>query len=106
MSSEPTIGEYVLGVEGLALLRLAFSNDANGRAARVAEIGDLLDQLDAGTGLRRHLPSEYITVGNSAGLRLRSLEEPTLTAAAAATAAADIVPDADRAAFVGLPQYR
>jgi hypothetical protein len=37
MSSEPTTGEYVIGVEGLALLRLAFSNDATGRADRVAD---------------------------------------------------------------------
>jgi SAM-dependent methyltransferase len=270
MSSEPTIGEYVIGVEGLALLRLAFSNDASGRATRMAEIGDLLGQLEEGTRLgapvgteydlesgyqqwsatydqplrlfpieeppmraliaaipagvaldaacgtgrystylagrghsvigvdqseamldlareklpaadfrrgdltvlplpgnsvdaavcalalvhvpdlsaafrefarvlrpggrlvisdvhpflvslgwqaqfptqdnqkgfmrlHRHLPSGYIGAANSAGLRLRSLEEPALTATAAATVAADIVPDANRAAFAGLP---
>ena len=53
--------------------------------------------------LHGHLPSAYISAGNSTGLRLRSLDEPALTATAAATAAADIVPDANRAAFVGLP---
>lgn len=53
--------------------------------------------------LHRHLPSGYIGAANSAGLRLRSLEEPALTATAAATVAADIVPDANRAAFAGLP---
>lgn len=59
MPAEPTIGEYVIGVEGLALLRLAFTNDAPGRAARAAEIGGLLDQLDGETRLQAPVGAEY-----------------------------------------------
>lgn len=53
--------------------------------------------------LHRHLPSEYITAANAAGMELRSLQEPPLTEAAAVTPAGDILPEANRAAFVGLP---
>ena len=58
------------------------------------------------TGFMRlhcHIPSQYISAANSAGMRLRSLAEPPLTEQAAATPAADIVPEANRAAFAGLP---
>lgn len=59
MSCEPALGEYVLGVEGLALLRLAFTSDADGRTARAAEIRDLVGQLDHGTRLRAPIGTEY-----------------------------------------------
>jgi hypothetical protein len=46
MSATPTLGELLLGIEGLALLRLAFGDDAEARRARVREIRDLLRRLD------------------------------------------------------------
>jgi SAM-dependent methyltransferase len=46
MSAKPTLGELLLGIEGLALLRLAFSDDPAARRARVSEIRALLDRLD------------------------------------------------------------
>lgn len=58
------------------------------------------------TGFMRihpHLPSEYSQAGAAAGLRVRACHEPRLTAEAAATVAAERLPDANRAAFVGLP---
>jgi SAM-dependent methyltransferase len=42
----PTLGQMLLGTEGLALLRLAFSGDAAARQARVAEIRDLARRCD------------------------------------------------------------
>jgi hypothetical protein len=33
MSAKPTLGELLLGIEGLALLRLAFGDDAYARRA-------------------------------------------------------------------------
>jgi SAM-dependent methyltransferase len=88
MSSEPTLGEYVLGVEGLALLRLAFTSDADGRAARIAEIRDLLDQLDRGPRLRTPIGAEYSiesgyrqwSASYDRPLRLFSIEEPPMQA--------------------------
>jgi SAM-dependent methyltransferase len=46
MSAKPTLGELLLGVEGLALLRLGFGDDAAARRARVDEIRALLAQID------------------------------------------------------------
>ena len=45
MSAKPMLGELLLGIEGLALLRLAFGDDAEARRARVREIRDLLRRL-------------------------------------------------------------
>ncbi|WP_328306868.1 class I SAM-dependent methyltransferase [Actinomycetospora sp. NBC_00405] len=53
--------------------------------------------------LHAHVPSDYVTAALDAGLVVRSCEEPRLTAEAAATPTADLVPDANRAAYVGLP---
>ena len=53
--------------------------------------------------LHWHLASEYTGAATAAGLRLLSLAEPPLTESAVVTPAADIVPDANRAAFAGLP---
>jgi SAM-dependent methyltransferase len=50
-----------------------------------------------------HLPSDYVAAASSAGLRLRSLAEPRLTAATVRTPAAQVVPEANRIAYVGLP---
>ena len=53
--------------------------------------------------LHHHAHSEYLTAATAAGFSFRSLAEPTLTAESVVTPAADIVPDANRAAYVGLP---
>lgn len=87
MSSVPTLGEYVLGVEGLALLRLAFTSDADGRAARTAEIHDLLGLLDE-TRLRAPIGAEYDlergyrqwSATYDQPLRLFPIEEPPMRA--------------------------
>jgi SAM-dependent methyltransferase len=65
-------------------------------------------QFPAGSGrgfmrLHAHLPSEYLTAATQNGLQARSCEEPRLTDQAAATPTADVIPDANRAAYVGLP---
>jgi ubiquinone/menaquinone biosynthesis C-methylase UbiE len=44
--TKPRLGELLLGTEGLALLRLAFTADDATRTARVAEIRTLLDQME------------------------------------------------------------
>jgi SAM-dependent methyltransferase len=62
--------------------------------------------VGAGRGFMRlhpHLASDYLRAAARAGLVVRSCEEPRLTAAAAATPTADLIPDANRAAYVGLP---
>lgn len=53
--------------------------------------------------LHAHLPSDYVTAALRAGLAVRGFEEPRLTADAVATPTADVLPDANRAAYVGLP---
>jgi SAM-dependent methyltransferase len=53
--------------------------------------------------LHPHLPSDYGQAFTAAGLRVRACHEPRLTAEAAATPAADRLPEANRAAWVGLP---
>jgi hypothetical protein len=53
--------------------------------------------------LHAHLPSDYCEAALAAGLRIRACHEPLLTPAAAVTPAADRLPEANRAAFVGLP---
>jgi len=53
--------------------------------------------------LHCHLPSEYLGAAGAAGLSFRSLHEPVLTPESVVTAAADVVPDANRAAYAGLP---
>lgn len=47
MTTQPSLGEFLLGVEGLALLRLAFTDAPPARHARVEEIRTLLQHLDA-----------------------------------------------------------
>jgi SAM-dependent methyltransferase len=50
-----------------------------------------------------HLASDYWQAFSAAGLRVRGCYEPRLTVGAAVTVAAERFPDANRAAFVGLP---
>jgi SAM-dependent methyltransferase len=53
--------------------------------------------------LHLHLPSDYCQPFEAAGLRVRACHEPLLTPESAVTAAAQRLPDANRAAWVGLP---
>ena len=53
--------------------------------------------------LHNHLPSDYATAALRAGLAIRGCEEPPLTRDAVATPTADVIPDANRMAYVGLP---
>ncbi len=53
--------------------------------------------------LHPHLPSDYCRAAAAAGLRVRGCHEPLLTPEAAVTVAAERLPDANRAAFAGLP---
>ena len=46
MSPGPSLGEMLLGIEGLALLRLASGGDSSARQARVDEIRGLLERMD------------------------------------------------------------
>ena len=45
MSQKPRLGELLLGTEGLALLRLAFTADDATRGARVSEMQNLLERM-------------------------------------------------------------
>ncbi len=86
--SGPTLGDYVIGVEGLALLRQALAGDAAGRAARAGEIRDLLRQLDHGTRLSAPVGTEYDlrngyqewSATYDQPLRLFPIEEPPMRA--------------------------
>jgi SAM-dependent methyltransferase len=61
------------------------------------------DQGPAYMRLHAHLPSDYVAAALGAGLAVRGYEEPRLTVDAVATPAAEHIPDANRAAYVGLP---
>ena len=50
-----------------------------------------------------HLASDYCRAFAAAGLRIRACEEPLLTPESAVTPAAGPLPEANRAAFAGLP---
>lgn len=83
----PTLGQMLLGTEGLALLRLATTDDAAARDARVAEIRALLARFDADLAA----PLDMAEYGVDAGyelwsrtydtpLRLFPVEEPAVRA--------------------------
>jgi SAM-dependent methyltransferase len=82
----PTIGELMLGVEGLAMLRLLYADAADQRAARVAEVRDVVRRVDGDPALAAPVGSEYgIADGYArwAGtydrpLRLFAIEAPPL----------------------------
>lgn len=68
--AKPRLGELLLGIHGLALLRLAFTDDATGRHARVQEMRALFQQIDGVEEMARPLPEpEY---GLADGYRLWS----------------------------------
>lgn len=83
---EPTLGELMVGVEGLALLRLLYSGTPETRAARMAETRDLLDRLDrdgsAATplGVELDLQEGYArwSATYDRPLRLFAIEQPAL----------------------------
>ena len=88
MPNEPTLGQYVIGVEGLALLRTAFTDDAAGRAARTREVRELSEQVDGEPSWAAPLGTEFdLTDGYrrwsatyDRPLRLFSVEEPPMMA--------------------------
>ncbi len=87
MSAKPTLGELLLGIEGLALLRLAFRDDALARRARVGEMRALLERLDEAPELAAPLEAPEYDITEGYGLwsdtydqplRLFPIEEPTM----------------------------
>lgn len=86
MSARPSLGEVLLGVEGLALLRLMSSDDPSPRRARVDEIRSLLQQIDAtdlgesAEGREYDLAEGYRAWAETydTPLRLFRLEEPIM----------------------------
>lgn len=87
MPGRPSLGEMLLGVEGLALLRLAFTDDAAARRARVDEIRSLVQSHDEESDLARPLAGpEYDRSQGYAlwsetydqPLRLFPIEEPRM----------------------------
>jgi SAM-dependent methyltransferase len=107
----------------LALVHVADLSTAIGELARVVRPGGRVvvsdvhpflvmlgwqaqfptDQGRAYMRLHAHLPSDYATAALSAGLSVRGYEEPPLTVDAVATPAAERIPEANHAAYVGLP---
>jgi len=87
-SAQPTLGEYAIGVAGLALMRLGFTDDAAGRAACTAGIRDLLSRLDRDTRFRAPVGTEYDlragyqewSAAYDQPLRLFPIEEPPMRA--------------------------
>lgn len=87
MNAKPTLSELLLGTEGLALLRLAFGDDAQARRARVTEIRELLARLGDEPELCAPLAApEYDLIEGYAlwsktydqPLRLFPIEHPTM----------------------------
>lgn len=81
----PTLGEMLLGIEGLALLRLVTAGDTAARRARVGEIRALLQRIDAGeltgaTGTEYDLNDGYRLWSKTydGPLRLSPLESPIM----------------------------
>ena len=82
---QPTLGQMLLGTEGLALLRLATTDDASAREERVAEIRDLVDRYDAELASPLGTPEYGLAEGYrlwaqtyDAPLRLFPVEEPVV----------------------------
>ena len=86
MSTRPTLGEVLLGIEGLALLRLVSSDDPSARRARVDEIRSLLGRIDASDLAESAEGHEYDLAGGyrawsetyDTPLRLFRLEQPIM----------------------------
>jgi hypothetical protein len=89
MSVKPTLGELLLGIEGLALLRLAFGDDAAARRARVSEIRSLVTELEDTPELAAPLEAPEYDLSEGYALwsktydrllRLFPIEHPTMRA--------------------------
>jgi ubiquinone/menaquinone biosynthesis C-methylase UbiE len=83
----PSLADMLLGIEGLALLRLAFDGDAGARRARISEIRALVGDLDKDPALPAPaFASEYDVAAGydqwaktyDRPLRLFPVEEPVL----------------------------
>jgi SAM-dependent methyltransferase len=82
----PTLGELLVGVEGLAMLRLLYAGAAEERAARIAEVRDVLTRIDGDPAIATPVGSEYGIGGGYARwapsydgpLRLFAIEAPPL----------------------------
>jgi SAM-dependent methyltransferase len=57
----PTLAELTLGVEGLAMLRLLYTDAADQRAARIADVRDVLARID-------HDPALAVSLGSELGI--------------------------------------
>lgn len=83
---DPTLGELMVGVEGLALLRLLYTDASETRAARMAETRDLLDRIErdrssaASLGVELDLHEGYArwSATYDRPLRLFSIEQPPM----------------------------
>src|SRR4051794_1733355 len=82
-----TLGQMLLGTEGLALLRLSTTDDAAARAARVGEIRDLVARYDAELAAPLGAPEYGLAEGYrlwsqsyDTPLRLFPVEEPPVRA--------------------------
>ena len=87
MTGRPTLGQILLGTEGLALLRSVFAHDSAGRATRIAEMQSLLRGLENDSALSSPLegPEYDLTEGYALWsetydrpLRLFPVEEPIM----------------------------
>jgi SAM-dependent methyltransferase len=76
MSAEPTLGELLLGIEGLALLRLAFGDDGAARRARVREIRELLRRLDEKPELAAPLQAPEYELAEGYALWSQTYDQP------------------------------
>ncbi|WP_159712046.1 class I SAM-dependent methyltransferase [Geminicoccus flavidas] len=71
----PTLGQLLLGTEGLALLRLAFSGDAAAREARVAEIRSLVERYEE-PDLAAPLAAPEYDLDQGCGLWSQTYDQP------------------------------
>lgn len=84
----PSLGEYLIGVGGLGLLRLGYVGNESGRRALVGDLRRLLDELDGDPAFSAPLGEEYdLDAGYhrwattyDRPLRLFPLEEPIMRA--------------------------
>jgi SAM-dependent methyltransferase len=83
--TQPTLSQMLLGTEGLALLRLADTDDAAARERRVAEIRALLDRYETDLATPLGTPEYDLAAGYrlwsrtyDAPLRLFPVEEPAV----------------------------
>jgi SAM-dependent methyltransferase len=76
MSAKPTLGELLLGIEGLALLRLAFGDDPETRSARVREIRELLQRLDEEPELAAPLEAPEYDLSEGYALWSKTYDQP------------------------------